>query len=127
MSILLLQKCVINRITKNRLLKLKLIFITAPTIEMQASSRIIESPSPDILASLPIELQYSVLVNLRQVGGIQCLFAARRVSRRWCRLIDDHLYYYFTRGPEVLYCYVDLWNRFRQKLIQQRVTLRLRV
>jgi hypothetical protein len=88
---------------------------------------ITQSTSPDILASLPIELQYGVLLNLRQDGGIQSLFSPRRVSRQWCRLIDDHLYHYFTGGPEVLYCYVNLWNRFRQKLIQQRVILRLRV
>ena len=94
---------------------------------MQDTPLIIQSTSPDILGSLPIELQYAVLLNLRQGGRIQSLFPLRRVSRQWCRLIDDHLYHYFTRGPEVLYCYVNLWNRFRQKLIQQRVTLRLRV
>ena len=93
---------------------------------MQDTPPIIRSTSLDILASLPIELQFAVLFNLRQYGGIQSLFSPRRVSRQWCRLIDDHLYHYFTRGPEVLYCYVNLWNRFRQKLIQQRVTLRLR-
>ena len=87
----------------------------------------IEPSSPDILASLPTELQHSVLFHLRKRGGIQSLFSPRSVSRRWCRLIDDHLYHYFAKGPEVLYCYVNLWNRFRQKLIQQRVTLRLRV
>ena len=94
---------------------------------MQDSASIIQSTSPDILTSLPVELQYAVLLNLRQDGGIQSLFFPRGVSRQWCRLIDDHLYHYFTCGPEVLYCYVNLWNRFRQKLIQQRVTLRLRV
>jgi hypothetical protein len=85
------------------------------------------NPSPDILASLPTELQHSVLTNLRQGGGIQCLFPPRQVSRQWCRVIDEHLYTYFIKGPDTLYCYVNLWNRFRQKLIQQRVTLRLRV
>jgi hypothetical protein len=87
----------------------------------------LDNPSPDILASLPTELQHSVLSNLRQGGGIQCLFPPRQVSRKWCRLIDEHLYTYFIKGPDTLYCYVNLWNRFRQKLIQQRVTLRLRV
>jgi hypothetical protein len=94
---------------------------------MEALPPNIESTSPDMLASLPIELQYSVLSSLRQSGGIQCLFPPRGVSRQWCRLIDDYLYHYFTRGPETLYCYVNLWNRFRQKLVQQRVHLRLRV
>jgi hypothetical protein len=83
-------------------------------------------PSSDILASLPTELQQAILVNIRRQGGIQALFPPRSVSSEWCRLIDDHLYLYFVSGPEVLYCYVNLWNRFRQKLIQQRVVLRLR-
>jgi hypothetical protein len=82
---------------------------------------------PDILASLPTELQNAVLHSLRELGGIQSLFSHRRVSSRWCRLIDTHLYHYFVCGPDVLYCYVNLWNRFRQKLIQQRVALRLRI
>src|ERR1700738_3997978 len=82
---------------------------------------------PDNLASLPTELQHSVLYYLRLDGGIQALFDPRAVSRQWCRLIDDHLYHYFVKGPEVLHCYVNLRNRFRQKLIQQRVVLRLRV
>jgi len=86
-----------------------------------------ENESPDILASLPTELQHAILKYLREEGGIECLFALRAVSRRWCRLVDDNLYIYFIQGPEVLYCYVNLWNRFHQKLIQQRVTLRLRV
>jgi hypothetical protein len=79
------------------------------------------------LSSFPTELQHAVLYNLRLGGGIECLFSPRAVSRQWCRLIDDHLYHYFVQGPEVLHCYVNLWNRFRQKLIQQRVVLRLRV
>src|SRR5271156_1547394 len=86
-----------------------------------------ENESPDILASLPTELQHAILKYLREEGGIESLFVLRAVSRRWCRLVDDSLYIYFVQGPELLYCYVNLWNRFRQKLIQQRVTLRLRV
>lgn len=86
-----------------------------------------DTRSPDILSSLPLELQHAVLYDLLKEGGIQCLFPPRRVCRIWCRLIDDYLYQFFMNGPDVLYCYVNLWNRFRQKLIQQRVTLRLRV
>src|SRR5262245_59261105 len=83
--------------------------------------------SQDVLISLPSELQHQVLYILRREGGIRCLFPHRSVCRRWCEIIDDHLYHFFVRGPDTLYCYVNLWNRFRQKLIQQRVVLRLRV
>lgn len=84
-------------------------------------------PSPaDFLNALPTELQRSVLYYLRHEGGIKCLFSHRAVSRQWRRIIDEHLYDYFTKGPDTLYCYVNLWNRFRQKLVQQRVILRLR-
>ena len=55
-----------------------------------------EDASPDILASLPTELQHSVVSNLRETGGIQCLFPPRQVSRKWCRLIDEHLYIHFV-------------------------------
>jgi hypothetical protein len=85
-----------------------------------------EIPALDSFTSLPAELQNSVLCNLRSERGMRCLFPLRSVSRSWCRIIDAHLYDFFTKGPDTLYCYVNLWNRFRQKLVQQRVVLRLR-
>ena len=85
-----------------------------------------DSSPPDSFAALPAELRNTVFYVLRYEGGIKSLFPHRAVSRHWRRIIDEHLYDYFTKGPDTLYCYVNLWNRFRQKLIQQRVVLRLR-
>jgi hypothetical protein len=88
----------------------------------------IDGSSPhDILGSLPAELQNGILNNVREACGIQGLFPARRVNRKWRESIDNYLYAWFLRGPESLWCYVSLWNRFRQRLIQQRVCLRLRI
>ena len=92
-----------------------------------SQEQIVERDSPDILGSLPGELQYAILRNIREEGGIQSLFPPRAVSRKWREAVDDHLYTWFVQGPETLFCYVNLWNRFRQKLIQQRVSLRLRI
>lgn len=85
-----------------------------------------ETATIDPFVSLPTELQHAVLHAMRREGGIKCLFPHRAVSREWRRIIDSHLYNFFIKGPDTLYCYVNLWNRFRQKLIQQRVVLRLR-
>ena len=81
----------------------------------------------DPFSSLPHELQAIVLDVIRNEDGMKFLFPMRNVSRSWCRLIDDYLYDFFINGPDILYCYVNLWNRFRQKLVQQRCILRLRI
>ena len=83
--------------------------------------------SQDPFSSLPHELQAIVLGLVRNEDGMKFLFPMRNVSRSWCRLIDDYLYDFFINGPDILYCYVNLWNKFGQKLVQQRCILRLRI